>query len=105
MPLLAALLKAILGGMFSFIVAAIGANLARKVAGIAALATLYFGGLVAFSAVVAPLFGAVFNTQYGQVIGLLFPPVAGTVMVSLAVFWAALMTKRYLVSITKLAAS
>lgn len=105
MPLLALLLKTILGGLFSFIVAAFGARLATKVAAVASLATLYFGGVVAFSVVVAPLFGSVFDTQYGQVLGLLFPPVSGTVMAGLAVFWAALLTRRYLVSLTKVAAS
>ena len=105
MPLLALLLKSILGAAFSFAVAAFGARLAAKVAGAAALVALYAGGVVAFSTVVAPLFGYVFNTQYGQLLGLLFPPVAGTVLAGLVVFWGAVMVKRYLVSVTKLAAS
>ena len=89
MPILAGLLVSLFSGLASFLVT----FLSKKVAvGLAAAATLggLYGALVVFmNSAVNPLLGALFNTQYGQLIGLAVPPLAGTCLGIIASTWAA----------------
>ena len=103
MSLLATLLSGILGSIFTLIVGITGASAAIRLIAVAVVATAYVALVLAFSALIAPWIASVFSSQYGQLLGLLFPPVAGTVMASLASFWAVVVGYRYMSTLTKMA--
>jgi len=89
MPILGGLLVSLftgLGGLFSAI---FGAQIAVKLAAVAAF--LGFGVVLlgVFNTLVAPIAAAVFATSFGQVIGLAFPPIAGTCLAAVSAVWAA----------------
>ena len=88
MPILAGLLVS----LFSGIATLLGTYISKKVAvGLAAattLGTLYGGLVVLMNTAVSPLLAALFNTSYGQFIGLAFPPMAGTALGIVATVWA-----------------
>lgn len=48
-----------------------------------------------FSAFISPLLSLLFNTQFGQFIGLAFPPIAGTVLSGYVTLWGCIVLKRY----------
>lgn len=104
MPLFASLFSAVGGAIFSLIAALVGAKSAIKVIAVITIASMYVGTVVLFSGVISPWIGAVFTTQYGQLLGLLFPPVAGTIIASLAAYWASVLSFKYLSSLTRMAA-
>ena len=43
--------------------------------------------MVLFNAMVSPLVASMFSTQYGQFLGLAFPPVAGTCLATITATW------------------
>jgi len=92
MPLLGALLVNLFGGLAAGIAAWIvkrGATKALIVAGlVAAVAAL----MTVFNTVITPLVASAFNTQYGQFIGLAFPPAAGTCLAAITTVWGACAT-------------
>ena len=104
MPLLGALIQALVGRTLAFFSGIFGAALGLKLTAAVALAAGYVAAVVAFSAFVGPLFGAVFNTQFGYVLGLLFPPVSGTVLAGLVTYWGAVIVFQYSKSIWRAAA-
>lgn len=80
MPLFAAFFGALFSSLGVFLAKIFAAKLAIRVAGVAVLVALS-GGLVAtFNAMIVPLLSLLFSTQYGQFIGLAFPPISGTIM-------------------------
>jgi hypothetical protein len=89
MPLLGNLLVALVTGLAGFL----GQFLARKVAviaaGVGALGVITIALLAVFNNVVAPLAQQAFSTEYGQFLGLCFPPVAGNCMAAMGTVWAA----------------
>lgn len=89
MPILGGLLVSLftgLGGLFSAI---FGAQMAVKLAAVAAFLSFGLVLLGVFNAVVAPIAAAAFSTSYGQVIGLAFPPISGTCVAAVAAVWSA----------------
>jgi len=89
MPILGGLLVSLftgLGGLFSAI---FGAQIAVKLAAVAAFIGFGVVLLGVFNTLVAPIAGAVFSTGFGQVLGLAFPPIAGTCLAAVAAVWAA----------------
>jgi hypothetical protein len=89
MPILGSLLVSLftgLGGLFSAI---FGAQIAVRLAAVAALVTFGVTLLAVFNATVAPIASAVFSTSYGQLLGLAFPPIAGTCVAAIAACWSA----------------
>jgi hypothetical protein len=87
MPLFASLFLAVFNKVFSFVAAYLGFKFALRLTVVLSLAALYIGGLTAFQNFVVPLVAALFSTSFGQVIGLAFPPIAGTVVTGLAALW------------------
>lgn len=89
MPLLAGLLQSLFGGLAAF--------LAGEASKRATMALLVSTGLVlasaalltAFNLAVKPLVAAMFSTQFGQFIGLAFPPIAGNCLAAIGGTWAA----------------
>jgi hypothetical protein len=97
MPLFAALVKALFGSAVSLLLALVAAKQAIRLSAVLIFAGLYLTSVVLYSAFVSPLLGSLFSTAYGQVIGLAFPPVSGTVIASLSALWVSLLVKRYIV--------
>lgn len=96
MPMLAALLVGWFTRFFSFLVAEVGFKWAIRITIVAAVAAVYVGLVTLFNTTISPLLSALFATSYGTVIGLAFPPIAGTVVTGLAVLWAAKVGYSYL---------
>jgi len=89
MPLLGALIISLASGIASFFVQFLTRKLAIAAAAVAALGVVTVALLAGFNGLVAPLVAQLFATSYGQVIGLAFPPVAGTCMATISACWAA----------------
>lgn len=89
MPLLANLLAGLVTGLTTLISTIFGVFLAVRLAAFAAF--LAFAALLvaAFNTLVAPLAEQIFSTSWGMVLGLAFPPVAGTCLAALAACWSA----------------
>lgn len=87
MPILGAFLASVFGALFGGMtkdVARKGATLAIALVSFAAASAAL---LAIMKAAVQPLLAAAFSTGYGQVIGLAFPPVAGTCLTAYASCW------------------
>lgn len=95
MPLFAAMVLALFNRVFSFVVAWLKFKFGLRIAVIVSLATMYTAGLVAFQNFVSPFLAALFSTAYGQLIGLAFPPIAGTVVTGLVTLWVGSLLYNY----------
>lgn len=80
MPLFAAFFGALFSSLGVFLAKMFAAKLAIRIAGVAALVALASAMVGTFNGYIAPLLSMMFNTQYGQFLGLAFPPVSGTVI-------------------------
>jgi len=89
MPLLASLIASLFGGIASLIALLWAKKLAVGTLAIAGFALALTALMVVFNTAVTPLVQAMFSTQYGQFLGLAFPPIAGSCMTSIAATWAA----------------
>lgn len=103
MPLLATLLSGIGTAIYGFFAAMLASRVAIRLAAVAALAAIYVSCVVYFSTIVGPWLLSVFATEYGMLLGLLFPPMAGSVMASLAAYWTCVIGLKYTSSLTKMA--
>lgn len=103
MPLFAALFSSIGTAIFGMIAAITGAKIATRLLAVASLAVIYVSCVVYFSTIVAPWMTGIFSSQYGQLLGLLFPPISGTVLASLAGYWGCVTGLKYVSSLTKMA--
>lgn len=105
MPLFAAFLSSLLGGLAGFfaeIVTRKGITIAFAVTGIAVASAML---LTAFNLAVSPLVQAMFSTQYGQFIGLAFPPMAGNCLALIGAMWAGCAAYKLKVNAIKMTAS
>ena len=105
MPLLASLITQLFGGVAAFF-----ANMASKKVTTMVLATGAIGVvstalLVIFNTLVSPLVQAMFSTQYGQFLGLAFPPISGTCMATIGTIWTACAAYKLKVASIKMTAS
>lgn len=103
MPFLGSILGAIGSSLFALIAAITGVKMAARLSAVAALAVIYISCVVYFTQVIGPWIGNVFSSQYGQLLGLLFPPIAGTVLASLIGYWGCVASLKYVSSLTKMA--
>lgn len=94
MPLFAGLFTAFFSALGLFLAKLFAAKIAIRALGVIALTALSAGLVTAFNVAITPFVSAVFNTSYGQFLGLLFPPIAGTVIAALMAFWTAVMLYR-----------
>jgi len=95
MPKLALLFESIFARFFTFLMVRYGAELATKMTVILSLAGMYVSSITAFNAFISPLFQQLFQTDFGMVIGLAFPPIAGYVITGLLTLWAGAIVYRY----------
>lgn len=105
MPALGALFVALASGIATFLVQFLTRKLAIATAAVAALAVVTGALLLGFNTLVAPLVAQLFSTNYGQVIGLAFPPVAGTCVAAISIAWSACTLYKWQVGAIKLATS
>lgn len=101
MPLLGTLLAWIAGQFTSLFLLVKSTELATRIAGLLFVAGLYVSCVLVFTNVVSGWIGSVFSTSYGTLLGLLFLPVAGTVLASLALYWTSVIGYRYVSSLTR----
>jgi len=78
MPLLAALLAGFFPALTAFLIRLFAAKLVMLTVGLGILVSLSVSFVSFFNNTISPLVAQAFNTQYGQFLGLAFPPVAGT---------------------------
>ncbi|EKD78667.1 MAG: hypothetical protein ACD_41C00301G0002 [uncultured bacterium] len=103
MPLLATFLASIGGAIYSLMVAMVGVKLAARMTAVFFLAGIYISCVVFFSTMIVPWLTGVFSSQYGQLLGLLFPPMAGSVIASLGGYWTCVIGIKYVSGLTKMA--
>lgn len=103
MPLFAILFKAVATSFWGFLVALVTKVLALRMAAVLTVAGLYVGAVLAWSAFVMPLLSSLFSTAYGQLLGLMFPPIAGTVVAGLIGLWGVLVTATYYSRVVRIA--
>lgn len=94
MPLLAKFIELLFTSFATFLSRLFAARLALRVAAVGTIIVLGTTLMVAFNAFVAPLVAQLFATQYGQLLGLAFPPISGTVMTGIMGLWVACTTYR-----------
>ena len=102
MPALALLLKVALGNMYALYLALTSSIMAVRIAAAVLMATAYVACVAGFTFFIAPLLGALFSTSYGQVMGLAFPPISGTVLAGLVSIWGCLVVKAYYFKVVKM---
>lgn len=92
MPLLGAMISSLFGALSAFLVKLFLAKLAIRIAAVAAIVAVGTVLMTAFNNQVAPLVARMFQSQYGQFVGLAFPPVAGTCIAAITAVWLACST-------------
>ncbi len=80
MPIFAAFFGSLFSALGIFLAKIFAAKLAIRIAAVAVLVTLASGLVTTFNGYISPLLSMLFNTSYGQFIGLAFPPISGTIM-------------------------
>lgn len=95
MPSFAAFVGVILGKFLGVFVAMFGAVWGLRIAAVVAMATGYVACVVYWSTMLVPWFSAILGTSYGYLLGLLFPPISGTVLVGLVAYWTCVLTLQY----------
>lgn len=103
MPVLAALLASMAGKFFGLFVAMFGAKWGVRLAAATALGTGYVACVVYWSSLVVGWLDSILNTQFGFLLGLLFPPVSTTVLAGLVTFWTCVAVQQYTKTLLKLA--
>lgn len=95
MTIFATLISWIAAKFGALIVAIHASRLAARVAVLTAIAGSYAALVIGFNAFVDPLWSALVGHEYGQLLGLLFPPVSGTVLAGLVTLWSGVLAYRY----------
>lgn len=89
MPLLAGLIQALIGALAAMITREVSKRATVAVLAGSAISVSMLALVATFNLTVKPLVATMFSTQYGQFIGLAFPPIAGTCLAAIAGTWAA----------------
>jgi len=105
MPLLGALISSLFGGIASFFALLWAKKISVTVLAVAAFGLALVALMAVFNLLVTPLVAAMFSTQYGQFLGLAFPPMAGTCLASLGTCWGACALYKLKVQSIKMSAS
>lgn len=105
MPIFAALVSSLMGSFASFFAFLWAKKLAVSTLAIAGFALSLTALMLVFNTAVSPLIQAMFSTQYGQFLGLAFPPIAGSCMASIAACWAGCALYKLKIQSIKMSAS
>lgn len=95
MPLLAQLLQTLLGNAYRFEVLWRTKQVAYRIWLVGVIGAAYVACVVGWSTLIRPLLAQIFTTGYGMVLGLAFPPLAGTVVAAVAAVWGCIVAKKY----------
>lgn len=87
MPLLGQLLMNLLGGTLGGMAQKVAQKVIDRGLVVAAITAATAALMTLFNTTVAPMAAAMFETQYGQFIGLAFPPVAGSCLAAISLVW------------------
>jgi hypothetical protein len=91
--------------LFNFIAGYLGFKWAQRLTAVSILATAYVACVVTFATMIGPWFAAIISTSYGYLLGLLFPPIAGSVIASLMTYRMCVIGIRYTGKLFKMAVS
>lgn len=105
MPLFASMVSAFFTALGGFLAKLFIARVAVRIAAVAAITALGAVLMALFNSVVAPMVSAMFTTQYGQFLGLAFPPVSGTVIAGITAVWLGCTTYKLQVQAVKVTAN
>jgi len=97
MPALGLLLQGLMGNMYALMLALSSAKQLVRFTAMGILAAAYVACALAFTLFIDPLLGALFSTAFGMLLGLAFPPIAGTVIAGVVGLWGCVVAKRYYV--------
>lgn len=103
MPSLGALLLSILKPIFNLLAGVVGVRTAIRITAVGTLATIYLSCVIYFTQVIGPWLAGVFSTAYGQLLGLLFPPISGSILAGLSAYWICIAGQKYVAKLTKMA--
>jgi len=103
MPQLGALIVACFKPLFNLLAVLVGVKNAIRVTAVMTLATIYISCVIYYTEQLYPLLSGVFNTAYGQLLGLLFPPISGSLLASLSAYWICVAGQKYVTKLTKMA--
>lgn len=78
MPGFAAFIGSLFTAIGGFMLKIFLVRTSLRAVGVAAVLALWSGLLAVFNGLISPLLAQAFSSQYGQFVGLAFPPVAGT---------------------------
>lgn len=92
MTIFAQFFGALFSALGGFLLKLFAARVAIRITAVGIVMGLSGSMFVLFNTTIAPLIAQLFNTQYGQFLGLLFPPVSGTVITVLLSSWLAVAT-------------
>lgn len=105
MPLLAALLSSLMGGIASIFALFWAKKISVTVVAVLAFAAALVALMATFNLLVAPLVQQMFTSSLGQFIGLAFPPIAGTCLASMGTCWGACALYKLKIQSIKMSAS
>jgi hypothetical protein len=87
MPLFGGLVVALFGQLFGFLAYIFAKEVAVKLAAVVAFGVFTLALFAGMRAAIVPLASSLFSTSYGSIIGLAFPPIAGTCMLAITAVW------------------
>lgn len=89
MPIFAAMVSLLFTKLMLFLSLMFAKKVALAILGVAALVTIAGVLYGTMRGVVIPLATQLFSTSYGSIIGLAFPPIAGTCILGITTVWTA----------------
>lgn len=95
MPLLAVLVKALFGNLSAWLTLLYSTRLSLQFTAVLIFAAAYIACVAAYTDFIFPVIAALFSTQWGQFLGLAFPPMAGSVLAGVVSLWGCIVAKRY----------
>lgn len=103
MKLLGTLTLGIGERLFNFFAGLVGLKNATRIIAAGTLATIYISCVLVFTTMIGPWMAGIFATAYGALLGLLFPPIAGTVVAALMTYRTCVVGVRYTSRLLKMA--
>lgn len=103
MKLIGVLFKGAWEKYFEFIARFLGMRAAFRITALSALAAIYLSCIAVFTVMIGPWFAAIVSTGFGYLLGLLFPPIAGTVVASLMIYRMCVVGVKYTSTLMKIA--
>jgi hypothetical protein len=101
--LLGSLTKGLWEKLFDLLAGFLGVKYATRMTAVLLLASIYLACVATFTVMIAPWFAAIVSTGFGALLGLLFPPISGTIVASLMVYRMCVVGVKYTTRLIKMA--